>query len=186
MIRVEIDHPYDRDVHPAFLGITVWNANYTIQTAAIVLAGLLILFTSMRQKRSLAWLFAGTLIISFGFMLRIESALLFLPFIALEVLSGFFSAEKNPGLSSVIPINGNEDTAFVPRFSFWTRFHGQTGQTGGQTGQTGQTNRLARRRSSGVYSFPAAVIIFSSPPFALICRKPIKPPGVTTLPVQQP
>ena len=103
-------------------GITVWNANYTIQTAAIVLAGLLILFTSMRQKRSLAWLFAGTLIISFGFMLRIESALLFLPFIALEVLSGFFSAEKNPGLSSVLPINGNEDTAFVPRFSFWTRF----------------------------------------------------------------
>ena len=103
-------------------GITVWNANYTIQTAAIVLAGLLILFTSMRQKRSLAWLFAGTLIISFGFMLRIESALLFLPFIALEVLSGFFSEKKNPGLLSVPPINGNEDTASVSRLSFWTRF----------------------------------------------------------------
>jgi len=103
-------------------GITVWNANYTIQTAAIVLAGLLILFTSMRQKRSLAWLFAGTLIFSFGFMLRIESALLFLPFIALEVLSGFFSEKKNPGLLSVPPINGNEDTASVSRFSSGTRF----------------------------------------------------------------
>ena len=103
-------------------GITVWNANYTIQTAAIVLAGLLILFTSMRQKRSLAWLFAGTLIISFGFMLRIESALLFLPFIALEVLFGYFSAENNPGLSSVPPINGNEDTASVSRLSSGTRF----------------------------------------------------------------
>ena len=44
----------------------------------------------------MAWLFARTLIISFGFMLRIEAALLFLPFITLEVLSGFASAKKLP------------------------------------------------------------------------------------------
>ena len=171
-------------------GITVWNANYTIQTAAIVLAGLLILFTSMRQKRSLAWLFAGTLIISFGFMLRIESALLFLPFIALEVLSGFFSAEKNPGLSSVLPINGNEDTAFVPRFSFWTRFSradradrrtdradwtdrtDRTDRGAGRADSTGWIDRGAGRavstnRGAGqpgaagyILFLPAAVIIF--------------------------
>ena len=171
-------------------GITVWNANYTIQTAAIVLAGLLILFTSMRQKRSLAWLFAGTLIISFGFMLRIESALLFLPFIALEVLSGFFSAEKNPGLSSVLPINGNEDTAFVPRFSFWTRFAradradrrtdradwtdrtDRTDRGAGRADSTGWIDRGAGRavstdRGAGqpgaagyIFFLPAAVIIF--------------------------
>lgn len=187
-------------------GITVWNANYTIQTAAIVLAGLLILFTSMRQKRSLAWLFAGTLIISFGFMLRIESALLFLPFIALEVLSGFFSAEKNPGLSSVLPINGNEDTAFVPRFSFWTRFSradradrrtdradwtDRTDRGAGRADSTGWIDRGAGRavstnRGAGqpgaagyILFLPAAVIIFLllASRFAFNLQEPYKTAG---------
>ena len=187
-------------------GITVWNANYTIQTAAIVLAGLLILFTSMRQKRSLAWLFAGTLIISFGFMLRIESALLFLPFIALEVLSGFFSAEKNPGLSSVLPINGNEDTAFVPRFSFWTRFSradradrrtdravstDRTDRGAGRADSTGWIDRGAGRavstnRGAGqpgaagyILFLPAAVIIFLllATRFAFNLQEPYKTAG---------
>ena len=177
-------------------GITVWNANYTIQTAAIVLAGLLILFTSMRQKRSLAWLFAGTLIISFGFMLRIESALLFLPFIALEVLSGFFSAEKNPGLSSVLPINGNEDTAFVPRFSFWTRFSradradrrtdradwtDRTDRGAGRADSTGWIDRGAGQPESAGYILflPAAVIIFLllATRFAFNLQEPYKTAG---------
>ena len=161
-------------------GITVWNANYTIQTAAIVLAGLLILFTSMRQKRSLAWLFAGTLIISFGFMLRIESALLFLPFIALEVLSGFFSAEKNPGLSSVLPINGNEDTAFVPRFSFWTRFSRADRRTD-RTDWTERADRGAGQPGAAGYILflPAAVIIFLllATRFAFNLQEPYKTAG---------
>ena len=175
-------------------GITVWNANYTIQTAAIVLAGLLILFTSMRQKRSLAWLFAGTLIISFGFMLRIESALLFLPFIALEVLS------------SVLPINGNKDTAFVPRFSFWTRFSradradrrtdradwtDRTDRGAGRADSTGWIDRGAGRAvstdrgagrpgASGYILFlPAAVIIFLllASRFAFNLQEPYKTAG---------
>ena len=181
-------------------GITVWNANYTIQTAAIVLAGLLILFTSMRQKRSLAWLFAGTLIISFGFMLRIESALLFLPFIALEVLSGFFSAEKNPGLSSVLPINGNEDTAPVSRLSFWTRFSRADRRTdradwtdrgAGRADSTDRTDRGAGRADSTdqgagrpgaagyILFLPAAVIIFLllASRFAFNLQEPYKTAG---------
>ena len=187
-------------------GITVWNANYTIQTAAIVLAGLLILFTSMRQKRSLAWLFAGTLIISFGFMLRIESALLFLPFIALEVLSGYFSAEKNSGLSSVLPINGNEDTAPVSRLSFWTRFSradradrrtdradwtDRTDRGAGRADSTGWIDRGAGRavstnRGAGqpgaagnILFLPAAVIIFLllATRFAFNLQEPYKTAG---------
>ncbi|SDL31320.1 hypothetical protein SAMN04487833_11673 [Sarcina sp. DSM 11001] len=180
-------------------GITVWNANYTIQTAAIVLAGLLILFTSMRQKRSLAWLFAGTLIISFGFMLRIESALLFLPFIALEVLSGFFSAEKNPGLLSVPSVNGNEDTAPVSRLSFWTRFSRadqadsteQADRGAGRADSTGWIDRGAGRavptdRGAGqpgaagyIFFLPAAVIIFLllATRFAFNLQEPYKTAG---------
>ena len=180
-------------------GITVWNANYTIQTAAIVLAGLLILFTSMRQKRSLAWLFAGTLIISFGFMLRIESALLFLPFIALEVLSGFFSEKKNPGLSSVPPINGNEDTASVSRLSSGTRFSRadredsteQADRGAGRADSTGWIDRGAGRavstnRGAGqpgaagyILFLPAAVIIFLllATRFAFNLQEPYKTAG---------
>ena len=187
-------------------GITVWNANYTIQTAAIVLAGLLILFTSMRQKRSLAWLFAGTLIISFGFMLRIESALLFLPFIALEVFSGFFSAEKNPGLLSVPSVNGNEDTAPVSRLSFWTRFSradredrrtdredwtDRTDRGAGRADSTGWIDRGAGRavstdRGAGrpgaagyILFLPAAVIIFLllATRFAFNLQEPYKTAG---------
>ena len=177
-------------------GITVWNANYTIQTAAIVLAGLLILFTSMRQKRSLAWLFAGTLIISFGFMLRIESALLFLPFIALEVLSGFFSVEKNTVLSSVPSINGNEDTAPVSRLSFWTRFSradwtDRTDWGAGRADSTEQADRGAGRavstdRGAGrpgaagyILFLPAAVIIFLllASRFAFNLQEPYKTAG---------
>lgn len=97
-------------------GIIVWNANYTIQTGAIMFAGLLILFLSAQQrvnrvngesaltadknvnknksvKNSVPipekpglMAAAGTLITVFGFMLRVESALLFLPFVFLEVL----------------------------------------------------------------------------------------------------
>ena len=177
-------------------GITVWNANYTIQTAAIVLAGLLILFTSMRQKRSLAWLFAGTLIISFGFMLRIESALLFLPFIALEVLSGFFSEKKNPGLLSVPPINGNEDTASVSRLSFWTRFSradradrrtDRADSADRRTDRADWTERADRAdrgagqpESAGYILFlPAAVIIFLllATRFAFNLQEPYKTAG---------
>ena len=177
-------------------GIAVWNANYTIQTAAIVLAGLLILFTSMRQKRSLAWLFAGTLIISFGFMLRIESALLFLPFIALEVLSGFFSVEKNTVLSSVPSINGNEDTAPVSRLSFWTRFSradwtDRTDRGAGRADSTGWIDRGAGRavstnRGAGqpgaagyILFLPAAVIIFLllATRFAFNLQEPYKTAG---------
>ena len=187
-------------------GITVWNANYTIQTAAIVLASLLILFTSMRQKRSLAWLFAGTLIISFGFMLRIESALLFLPFIALEVFSGFFSVEKNTVFSSVPSINGNEDTAPVSRLSFWTRFSradradrrtdradwtDRTDRGAGRADSTGWIDRGAGRavstnRGAGqpgaagyILFLPAAVIIFLllASRFALNLQEPYKTAG---------
>jgi len=82
-------------------GITVWNANYTITTGAIVLFGLIICFISERKKRGASWIIIGTFTLCFGCMLRMESALLFLPFIVLEALawqltavSGWPSKEK--------------------------------------------------------------------------------------------
>lgn len=68
-------------------GITVWNANYTITTGAIVLFGITICFIAERKKRKSSWIIIGTFTLCFGCMLRMESALLFLPFIMLEILA---------------------------------------------------------------------------------------------------
>ena len=65
-------------------GLHIWNANYTIQTAYITFAGLLTLFVSIAQDSSAKWIWPGTVLTCFGFMVRQEAALLFIPFIALE------------------------------------------------------------------------------------------------------
>lgn len=72
-------------------GITIWNTNYTITTGAIILFGLTICFETEREKRKLPWIIIGTVTLCFGCMLRMESALLFLPFVALEVFVLFHS-----------------------------------------------------------------------------------------------
>ena len=66
-------------------GITIWNTNYTITTGAIVLFGITICFVSERKKKKTSWIIIGAGTLCFGCMLRMESALLFLPFVALEV-----------------------------------------------------------------------------------------------------
>ncbi len=66
-------------------GITIWNTNYTITTGAIVLFGITICFVFERKKKKTSWIIIGAGTLYFGCMLRMESALLFLPFVALEV-----------------------------------------------------------------------------------------------------
>ena len=68
-------------------GLHIWNVNYTIQTACITFVGLLTLFVSANQRRSVLWILIGTILTSFGFMVRQEAALLFLPFIGLEMIA---------------------------------------------------------------------------------------------------
>ena len=65
-------------------GLRVWNANYTIQTGAILFGGSIILFSSNEQ--SPRKIFAGTIILCIGFMLRTEVTYLFLPYIILEII----------------------------------------------------------------------------------------------------
>ena len=65
-------------------GITIWNTNYTITTGAIVLFGLTICFVSEKEQKRLSWIIIGASTLCFGCMLRMESALLFFPFIVLE------------------------------------------------------------------------------------------------------
>ena len=68
------------------LGIKIWNSNYTITTGAITFFGLVICFISEKEKRAISWVIIGVATLCFGCMLRMESALLFLPFVILEMI----------------------------------------------------------------------------------------------------
>lgn len=76
-------------------GITIWNANYTITTGAVTLFGLVVCFESERKKKKPSWIILGTVTLCFSCMLRQESALLFLPFVALEVVANHLSSRAN-------------------------------------------------------------------------------------------
>ena len=82
----------------AFLsaGVVIWNVNYNIQTAFYVFSGLLILtIAKLRGKRKI-WFIFGTISVTFGYMLRIEAALLFVPFIALEIITELIEERRVP------------------------------------------------------------------------------------------
>ena len=61
--------------------INIWNANYTIQTAFFIFGGMLILTTEQKK----AWSICGTVLVAFGFLQRIEAAILFFPYMSLKI-----------------------------------------------------------------------------------------------------
>lgn len=69
------------------LGLKLFSANYTVQTAAIIAEGIIVLFCARHTGKGRGWIAAGTTLIFAGFLGRIEAGLLFLPFIALELLA---------------------------------------------------------------------------------------------------
>lgn len=85
------------------LGQNIWGANYTVQTAVLVFAGMIILFRC--EGRGKGWVVLGTILVSAGFMFRMEGALLFLPFFALEILAGLITANhKRQKIRSIIKV----------------------------------------------------------------------------------
>lgn len=71
--------------------IGCWNANFTVQAAALSGGGIVLLYSG-RKKSSIVLKLFGTVFIMFGAMLRIESAIFFIPFVLLDVLfEKFFS-----------------------------------------------------------------------------------------------
>ena len=77
----------------ATLGMNLFGVNYTVQTAAIILSGVLVMFYGRNRKNGGFWVVLGTVLICFGYLIRLEAALIFVPFIALEVMAGFLRAE---------------------------------------------------------------------------------------------
>ena len=75
------------------LGMNLFGVNYTVQTAAIILSGVLVLFYGRNREKGRFCLISGTILVCFGYLIRLESALLFIPYFFLEVLTGLFHAD---------------------------------------------------------------------------------------------
>ncbi len=71
------------------LGLKLFGSNYTVQTAAIISTGVVVIFFAFHMKKGKAWKIAASFLIFAGFLGRVEACLLFLPFIALELLTEF-------------------------------------------------------------------------------------------------
>jgi len=76
-----------------FTVFNIWNANYTIQAAAYVFSGIIILFYSIKMRRQILSII-GTVFICLGVMYRLEAAMLFIPFFLLELLFSVLFAKK--------------------------------------------------------------------------------------------
>lgn len=76
-------------VYPT-LGMKLFGVNYTVQTAAIIFAGVIELFYAKEHGGSKIWTVLGTVLVCFGFLVRQEAALLYIPFVALEIVIEFF------------------------------------------------------------------------------------------------
>ena len=70
-------------------GVNIWNNNYTITAGAFVFMGLVVSSPHRNDasRRTTAQTVSSVLLIAMGIMLRRESALLFIPFIILDLLS---------------------------------------------------------------------------------------------------
>lgn len=75
------------------LGMNLFGVNYTVQTAAIILAGVLVLFYGRSRGKARFLLISGTVLICFGYLVRLEAALIFIPYIGLEIMAEFFRSE---------------------------------------------------------------------------------------------
>ena len=76
--------------------INIWSINYTTQTASFVFAGLISLFEYKNHRDQKALFVVGTILVIFGFMMRIEGALVFIPFVLLQIVAELVIAKTDP------------------------------------------------------------------------------------------
>lgn len=75
-------------------GFKIWYVNYTIIAASFVFTGVMMLSVAKLRNKSYLWIAIGTAFISFGFMLRKESGLLFIPFFILILMADVLSSSN--------------------------------------------------------------------------------------------
>ena len=77
-------------------GLNIWRANYTIQAGSVLFTGWLILALEDRRR----WTVIGTVFIAFGYMMRKEAGMIFVPFIILVLLVEIICTEKKRNIVS--------------------------------------------------------------------------------------
>ena len=80
-------------VYPT-LGMRLYGTNYTVQTAAIIFGGVIVLFYARKHHISILLKTLGSMLICAGFLMRQEAALLFIPFIVLEIAIELFRTRE--------------------------------------------------------------------------------------------
>ena len=66
-------------------GLNLWRANYTIAAASFLFTGWLTVLMARKRENKHLWVTIGTVFVIFGYMLRKEAGLLFLPFVVLII-----------------------------------------------------------------------------------------------------
>ena len=76
-----------------------WNANFTVQAAAYTAGGIVLIYVGDSRKRKFLKA-SGFIFCAFGIMLRLESALFFVPFVLLDIAVDLFSSQKGTNVSA--------------------------------------------------------------------------------------
>ena len=79
-------------------GLNLWRANYTIIAGSFLFTGWYILADARKKGKRKYWITIGTIFAFFGYMLRKEAGLLFLPFIGLLLAIEIFSNGKTKAI----------------------------------------------------------------------------------------
>lgn len=74
--------------------ISIWNSNFTVQAAFFVLTGAVILISDINSWK-LWYIIIGTIFVCFGFMWRMQGALLTIPFIGLDIIFRIIKNREN-------------------------------------------------------------------------------------------
>ena len=75
-------------------GLNLWRANYTITAASFLFTGWIVLVNSRNRRSHPGWNIIGIGFIAFGYMLRKEAGLLFLPFISLVLFAELLISQR--------------------------------------------------------------------------------------------
>ena len=105
--------------------INLWSINYTAQTASFVFAGIIGIFVSQKHEKQTGLYILGIALIAMGFMMRIEAALIFIPYIILVGISEVFSSpdqkEKAKAIIEILsPVILIIVALLISRSVFWS------------------------------------------------------------------